>query len=947
MLELLKGAAKSSQRTNSEALPPDELMFELVYPSPPDLKKERAHIERLLGGGGFDLFHYSKTSDSEILILKFSGVDRQQSPEFLFQTSAELKDALGLDAVTPEIDAMWNDAETSAPGTEGVGEAIWKLCLSEAPTPVSPDWARKSVRAEKAFDAFGVDGTGILVGQPDTGVARHREINGALRLDLGYNFVDDQSDPTDPLSIDMGSPGHGTATSSCVISRDDHVITGTAPGAFVVPIRCVNRVVIGTGFAVAKAVDHARNVGCHIITMSLGGGVVSFSLKRAIRRATEAGLIVMCAAGNCVKFVVFPAWDAKTIAVAGVDENDQPWKGSSRGDAVDISAPGENVHVARRPSIPTGSTPPPDHLSKIDERGQGTSYAVATTAGCAALWLQKHGVDAVHAEAKKRKVQVQELFRAALVQTARKPKKWDASNMGAGIVDAFELCSLALSDIGSTKEKPDSHPSLFAFGKTVESASLESEAGHVAMDWLIRQSPNRAAGLESASAAKPTKALAKFIGRTEPEPPKRPAGEKSIPETVVITAPATPPLQPMDALRTIASSLHPKLGRVDKLSIAKAIESIKPLDLDHIKDQMKATIEDPAAPPLNTLEREAFEKAIVDLDGTLPAIARASGADAESVLLNLSVGPETEAVVMLTGRPVIPTGLNGLKDWAGSGDDEILSGPRAGNWAADLVPRRAAWRAKVNAVGRIDRETTKGWRHEGTGFLVAPGMVMTNRHVVQNFAEPIPEPGGRMRFELQTNASIIFDSEGKNEQTRFKIKRVIGSGGTRIGMTADIAALDMALLEIDTHNGHGEHPEPIGLAAESSANTDRSFVLVAGYPAKPSFNAVPADQSLRLQYWDRLQELFGGKYGVKYIAPGQITRRPGRLAGDIHKWTFAHDATTLGGNSGSCILTLDDDLQLCGLHFGGSTLTMNFAHDIKQAILTGDSQFSLASLNIG
>lgn len=52
---------------------------------------------------------------------------------------------------------------------------------------------------------------------------------------------------------------------------------------------------------------------------------------------------MLAAAGNCVGVVVYPARYEEVIAVAGINKADQPWKGTCRGEAVDISAPGEFV----------------------------------------------------------------------------------------------------------------------------------------------------------------------------------------------------------------------------------------------------------------------------------------------------------------------------------------------------------------------------------------------------------------------------------------------------------------------------------------------------------------------------------------------------------------------------------------------------------------------------
>jgi uncharacterized protein (DUF2384 family) len=71
--------------------------------------------------------------------------------------------------------------------------------------------------------------------------------------------------------------------------------------------------------------------------MSLGG-VWSSALHAAVQRAVSENVIVLAAAGNCVETVVWPARFPEVIAVAGVNKNDRPWRGSCRGPEVAISA---------------------------------------------------------------------------------------------------------------------------------------------------------------------------------------------------------------------------------------------------------------------------------------------------------------------------------------------------------------------------------------------------------------------------------------------------------------------------------------------------------------------------------------------------------------------------------------------------------------------------------
>ncbi|MBC6449852.1 S8 family serine peptidase [Actinokineospora xionganensis] len=309
-------------------------------------------------------------------------------------------------------------------------------CWSPEHPNLAEEWALWTIRAPQAWEYSRKQGRpergeGIVVGQPDTGVIRHREMDG-VQFVPGYDFVDNDNDPTDPLAD--GNPGHGTATASVIVSPDTHVVTGAAPRVRHMPVRAIESVVRVTQVSVAKAVVWATDHGAHVITMSLGG-LPSFALDRAINRAVAANVIVMAAAGNCVGTVVWPARYDNCVAVAGTTPHDTPWRGTCKGGAVDISAPGENVYRARIPQFPGDGD---------SGQGQGTSLAVALTAAVAALWLAHHGRDRVIAVARSRGETVQALFRRLIRETARRPQNWNTGDMGAGIIDAHALLSKPL-----------------------------------------------------------------------------------------------------------------------------------------------------------------------------------------------------------------------------------------------------------------------------------------------------------------------------------------------------------------------------------------------------------------------------------------------------------------------------------------------------------------------
>ena len=76
------------------------------------------------------------------------------------------------------------------------------------------------------------------------------------------------------------------------------------------------------------------------------------------------------------------------------------------------------------------------------------------------------------------------------------------------------------------------------------------------------------------------------------------------------------------------------------------------------------------------------------------------------------------------------------------------------------------------------------------------------------------------------------------------------------------------------------------------------------------------------------------KYGVKYLSPGLVMTSSDAVPDSPRGWVFTHDATSLGGNSGSCVLSFDNHLDVAGLHFAGDWLRANYAHAMDRVAPT-------------
>ena len=193
---------------------------------------------------------------------------------------------------------------------------------------------------------------------------------------------------------------------------------------------------------------------------------------------------------------------------------------------------------------------------------------------------------------------------------------------------------------------------------------------------------------------------------------------------------------------------------------------------------------------------------------------------------------------------------------------------------------RSAIKPYLYSIGRIDTKN-KG---VGTGFLIAPDLLVTNRHVVSLLSNGTDELDAGV-------ATVAFHQEyGRSDppDATVAIDRVV----------AVHPQLDMALLGV---GGSGRQPLP-ALVRDVVAG---ERVVVVGYPQKDTArNPIFAES------------VYNGRYGVKRAALGEVI--------DVAGLQFWHDCSTLGGNSGSPVLSLTDR-KVVGIHFSGFFMYRNQA----------------------
>lgn len=256
-----------------------------------------------------------------------------------------------------------------------------------------------------------------------------------------------------------------------------------------------------------------------------------------------------------------------------------------------------------------------------------------------------------------------------------------------------------------------------------------------------------------------------------------------------------------------------------------------------------------------------------------------------------------EAIINLTARPAIRL------------ENGTFADP-APPWA-DLGSFRAAIADTAARVGRVEVSGNPLLPFAGTAFLVAENLVMTNRHVAHTFAD---SAGGPWVFEPGMGAGVCWaedpDADGSAEVA---VTRVAGVH----------PRFDLALLELDP--GSATLPSPVTVAGAAPATGSEVRIYALGYPALDPRNGAEA-----------MRTIFGDVYNVKRLQPGQI------MSVGAEPGVFHHDCSTLGGNSGSCVVDLATN-RVLGLHFSGKYLKFNRAVALWE--LADDPMLTSAGVN--
>lgn len=287
-------------------------------------------------------------------------------------------------------------------------------------------------------------------------------------------------------------------------------------------------------------------------------------------------------------------------------------------------------------------------------------------------------------------------------------------------------------------------------------------------------------------------------------------------------------------------------------------------------------------------------------------ISRAMEQLASGQTLKSSIIADVEAIVHTTHRPAVFISHGQFNrppaPWQHLSEDGI----------------RQRLENAIMSIGRIELPGLVSIPFGGTGFVVGQDLIMTNRHVAEIFASGI----GIEKLQFKRDATAAFNPL-REHQGEFS--------DTDNLQIVDIVMIhpfwDMALLRV---SGIDKRCPALTLGATPIEDYIGNDIAVIGYPAQDHRN------DLELQ-----NRIFNNVYGVKRLQPGKIDPKLAVKSFDNNVEAATHDASTLGGNSGSAVVDVLTG-KVLALHFAGKYLEANFA--VPSSELARDSRVVAAGV---
>ncbi|MFO1168589.1 MAG: hypothetical protein U1E19_10825 [Rhodoblastus sp.] len=411
--------------------------------------------------------------------------------------------------------------------------------------------------------------------------------------------------------------------------------------------------------------------------------------------------------------------------------------------------------------------------------------------------------------------------------TARQPAQWDTGLYGAGIVDAEALLRASLNMAAETVGETSAAPS---GDKLLSVRTLLRETGDGVAESM--GAPPGAEPIERRFVAELT-----HIAMQNSRPAQQGEAETLGAAVVASDTAASARKQsdrrkPMTQKPTAFPSAETRVGTISAC-VGRWRRSTRPCrsepragfetsEAPATRLKWEIWLRAPASRDRQGLSRRCRPHEIADKiakDGTISLAAYHSGDD--DALMDPGNLVNLETIVRTDGtRPSFM-----IRD----GVPDLATSP-AGDWTGAIEADNLDFRAALACVGRIDDPShVQGFR--GTGTLVAPNLVLTNRHVAQGIAVQ----AGNGAWTLKPNIAIDFGHEFKAQKSlnRRVVKSVVFAGAEPIDLNNVVhRKLDVALLELEAPPAGSAFQKCLPLDCTEALDVDekRVFLVVVRGP---------------------------------------------------------------------------------------------------------------------
>lgn len=275
-----------------------------------------------------------------------------------------------------------------------------------------------------------------------------------------------------------------------------------------------------------------------------------------------------------------------------------------------------------------------------------------------------------------------------------------------------------------------------------------------------------------------------------------------------------------------------------------------------------------------------------------------------------------EAIVHLTGRPPLRYTDGKVQSPPNDeGDNE--------RWRTFIAIARKKINDASASVGQVAiARDGRPRQHVGTAWRLGDDLVVTNRHVAfelvqDNTIDP-------KEWVLDPRKPVIVDfnvTDSATTSMRFPAPELV--------YCASEEDIDVAILRLDKSAG----VLPAALALDFDAKSVGRELSVSGLPQFRGAEVYVVGHPFRGIASQESLTVFGKADGFKRCSPGEVMEIP-----NDPPMSFEHDCSTLGGNSGSCVLSVSRH-AVVGVHYGGA--------DVEEATSMGRANLALGLAQLG